>query len=449
MKIYKAEAEIAHLIKNNSTALFAPVVSLENKVSDEKHKKVMAAFSLDKNFDVYFINSILASVGKNQNDDVFLPSELWAAKDTPVYKQFNYMHNEKDIIGCIIKSGAVDKNGNPIIDDAKASEVNDIITQAVIWTYWDDPELSSRMENILQRIEANELFVSMECLFREFDYQLSNAEETKIVQRSDDTAFLSKSLKIYGGDGKYENYEVSRVLRNYVFSGKGLVDNPANPRSVIDFTVSTASNNQENIMNLDELQAELDKTKAELKKTNDEFAAFKKSQAEDESHKAEVDGLNKQIAELKRVIEEYSTKFDSAKASASDKLKEVSDLYEAVKAENESLKAEAVKSARIAKLVAVKVSEDRALEICETFAGVNDAQFDELVKTYAALSEKQSSSLDFDNVDAKKMEDKEESEAESMEDEDEMDKSKCSEADNKFKSIAAEIGEILSLKTKE
>jgi len=442
MKIFKAEAEIADLIKNNSTAVYAPIISLQNKdeISADR-KKVLAAFSLDKNFDVYFINSILASVGVNKNDDVFLASELWAAKDTPVYKQFNYMHNEKDIIGCIIKSAAVDSNGQPIVDASKANEINDVITQAVIWTYWDDPQLSKRMSEIIQRIEANELFVSMECLFHEFDYQLTNASETKIVNRNNDTAFLSKHLKVYGGSGEYDGYEVSRVLRNYVFSGKGLVDNPANPRSVIDFTVTKASN-QENIMTLDELQAELDRTKAELKNVNDEFAAFKTAQASDADHKAEVDGLNKQIAELKRVIDEYQDKFDTAKAEATSKVDEVVKLYEAAKAENVELKTEAVKAARIAKLIAVKVSEDRASEICATFAGVSDEQFDELVKTYAALS-KQSAAPNFDKVEA---EQDESSEAESKKDDKEMEES---EAETKCKSIAAEIGEILSLNTKE
>ena len=74
----------------------------------------------------------------------------------------------------------------------------------------------------------------MECLFPDFDYALANENgETKIVKRDEESAFLTKHLRSYGGDGKYEDYKVGRLLRNLSFSGKGLVSKPANPRSVI------------------------------------------------------------------------------------------------------------------------------------------------------------------------------------------------------------------------
>jgi hypothetical protein len=57
--------------------------------------------------------------------------------------------------------------------------------------------------------------------------------ETKIVKRNEASAFLTKHLRSYGGDGIYEDYKVGRLLRNLSFSGKGLVSKPANPRSVI------------------------------------------------------------------------------------------------------------------------------------------------------------------------------------------------------------------------
>jgi hypothetical protein len=44
---------------------------------------------------------------------------------------------------------------------------------------------------------------------------------------------LTKHLRAYGGTGEYENYKVGRSLRGISFSGKGLVNKPANPRSII------------------------------------------------------------------------------------------------------------------------------------------------------------------------------------------------------------------------
>jgi len=64
--------------------------------------------------DLAYIQSILVSAGWNLNDDVFLPDEMWAARATPVHKPINVEHNETKIIGHMIQSQAVDKQGNVI-----------------------------------------------------------------------------------------------------------------------------------------------------------------------------------------------------------------------------------------------------------------------------------------------------------------------------------------------
>ena len=75
----------------------------------------------------------------------------------------------------------------------------------------------------------------MECFFKGFDYGLINkgTGEYKVLARDNNTAYLSKYLRAYGGLGEHDNYRVGRVLRNITFSGKGYVDNPANPDSII------------------------------------------------------------------------------------------------------------------------------------------------------------------------------------------------------------------------
>ena len=110
----------------------------------------------------------------------------------------------------------------------------DIVTSAVLYNSWSNPELQLRMNTLVAEIEEGKWFVSMECLFNDFDYAVITPEgQEKVISRDEASAFLSKHLRAYGGTGEYEGYKVGRMLKNIAFSGKGLVDNPANPKSVI------------------------------------------------------------------------------------------------------------------------------------------------------------------------------------------------------------------------
>ena len=61
--------------------------------------------------------------------------------------------------------------------------------------------------------------------------------------------FLHKHLRAYGGKGGYEDHKIGRLLRNIVFSGKGFVNKPANPDSVIfDKNQLTEFNNVSNFI---------------------------------------------------------------------------------------------------------------------------------------------------------------------------------------------------------
>ena len=143
------------------------------------------------------------------------------------------MHNENDIIGHITGSYVVDRDGNPIDDDTQPDDF-DIITEAVLYNSWTDPENRQRMNQIIAEIEEGKWFVSMECLFAGFDYALLDGSgNAKLLERNEGSAFLTKHLRAYGGNGEYEGYKIGRSLRQISFSGKGLVSKPANPRSVI------------------------------------------------------------------------------------------------------------------------------------------------------------------------------------------------------------------------
>ena len=243
--IYQQEVRdgLEEAISNSSIACCAvaePDVKPSHEIIEKLQKQIAhencdeALAENKEQIDLFYLKSILVSTGWNKNDDVFDPQELWDARTTPEDKPFNFMHNEKDIIGHITANEVVDFDGNPIPEDAEVPNQFNILTSAVIYTEWSDPEQRQRMHKIISEIEDNKWFVSMECLFPNFDYALATDDGImKVIPRNEASAFLTKYLRSYGGNGKYQNYRVGRLLRTLSFSGKGLVSKPANPRSVI------------------------------------------------------------------------------------------------------------------------------------------------------------------------------------------------------------------------
>ena len=91
---------------------------------------------------------------------IFDLNETWGAKDSPVDKQFNFMHDESDIIGHITGSVVLDSDGNEI-DDISNIDKFDIATSAVLYNSWTTPELRERMSKLIAEIEEGKWFVSM------------------------------------------------------------------------------------------------------------------------------------------------------------------------------------------------------------------------------------------------------------------------------------------------
>lgn len=250
MKIYPQEISdgVADLVQSSaSLAYCAPAILCAGGDAETIAfaEKVKAESANPKQLDLYYIKSILVSTGWNKNDDVFTPEATFAARNTPEDKQFNFMHNENDIIGHITGSYVVDKEGNKV-EAEEAPKDFDIISEAVLYNSWTDPENRERMKQIIAEIEDGKWFVSMECLFAGFDYALTDEYgKASILHRNEGSAFLTKHLRAYGGTGEYEGRKIGRSLQNISFSGKGLVSKPANPRSVI-LDASRASSNSVN-----------------------------------------------------------------------------------------------------------------------------------------------------------------------------------------------------------
>ena len=125
MKIYASEKEagLEEAIKANASVAYSSPVAfyIPNKEQKESIKNLVVADEKatsenKEQFDLYYLSSILVSTGWNKNDDVFDLQEAWRAKDSPVDKQFNFMHNEADIIGHVTGSVVLDQVGNEIED---------------------------------------------------------------------------------------------------------------------------------------------------------------------------------------------------------------------------------------------------------------------------------------------------------------------------------------------
>jgi len=254
MQIYKSEIMdgISELVRSESSIAYCSQVSLTQELPSLSSIITKLQASSNRNqIDLHYIKSVLVSTGWNKNDDVFAPEQTWAARNTPEDKQFNFMHNENDIIGHITGSYVIDGNGSKLEADSKeVPQQFDIITEAVLYNSWSNPENKERMQKIISEIEEGKWFVSMECLFSGFDYAVVNPNgDNKVIARNEDSAFLTKHLRAYGGTGEYEGYKIGRSLRDISFSGKGLVSKPANPRSIILDSSKAFSTNEQNDFN--------------------------------------------------------------------------------------------------------------------------------------------------------------------------------------------------------
>ena len=366
--------------------------------------KLLAAKSQGKSnlnqVDLYYLNSVLVSTGWNKNDDVFDIAETWAARNTPEDKQFNFMHDESDIIGHITANVVTDFEGNVISDDqTEVPESFNIVTSAVLYNSWSDPELKERMERLIAEIEDGKWFVSMECLFNNFDYAVVSPEgNNQIVQRDEASAFLTKHLRAYGGTGEYEGYKVGRMLRNISFSGKGLVNNPANPRSIIlsnttnpfqnsKATLISDTNIKEINMSDDSLRTQVDELKAELAGAREAAESAKKEilAKQEEEVKAQVEAFEATISEkdeaaaaLEAQLTEATEKTEALEAEVTQKQEELTEALAKIEAHEVEIKLAARKAAL------VEAGAEEVEEIIEKFASADDEMFDEIVALLTA-----------------------------------------------------------------
>ncbi|NBU33415.1 hypothetical protein EBZ38_09360 [bacterium] len=239
MHIFKQEQldGLAQVITAQASITCASLAQPSDLKMSSKVKEIKSIAGLEDK-DLYYVQSILVTSSWNKNDDIFDKEEVWKARSTPSHKPTNLEHDEHTIIGHITANWPMTDDGMLISDDTPVENLPikyHILTGSVIYTGFSDPVLRDRAAKLIAEIENGNKYVSMECYFRGFDYGLLDQATGKyqILSRGEETAHLTKYLRAYGGTGEHQNYKIGRVLRDITFSGKGFVDKPANPESII------------------------------------------------------------------------------------------------------------------------------------------------------------------------------------------------------------------------
>lgn len=380
--IYKAEREagLAKAIQANASISYVTQLQ-DTKLSQEVVSEFLSSVAHETEdsqdqFDLFYLNTILVTVGWNKNDDVFPADETWAARYTPIHKQFNLEHDQSKIIGHMTTAKAVNEDFTLIDEDISVDELPTkfhIMTGAVIYKTLADEEAQANINKIIEEIEAGEWYVSMECLFRGFDYALTaSTGEQRFLSRNDQTAFLTKHLRVYGGSGKYEDFTLGRALKNITFSGKGLVRKPANPESIIlfnngvkNFNASYASlgyiTSSDNLIPTkgNDIMAENESTEL-----TDKISALEteKTVSADKISKLEIE-----VNDLKAQNADLQTKLTEAEAQVA------------------ATKAEKLIRERTESLIKKSFAPEKAAELVKVFADKNDEEFTAIADLFAPV----------------------------------------------------------------
>ena len=413
ISVYKVEISdgISELIQNTSSIAYCSKVSKSKDIDKINVDKILEKSNANiGDYDLYYIDSILVSTGQNSNDDVFDPVITWGARKTPIDKQLNFMHNESCILGHIISSTVVDRSGEVIPDNSPIDDIPnnyDIITGSVLYRIWSKDENKELINNVIEKIENSEIFVSMECLFKDFDYALtSESNEQIIISRNKETAFLTKYLKSYGGDGVYKNSRIGRLLKSFVFSGKGLVDKPANSRSIIfndtkPFNHKTVAYSyfKEEINNMADEKKETDELKSVIAKLEADMVIVKKDLEASNASVSLMATTNTTITtERDNLISDkilLTKELDTLNAS----LTETKKTLDKTVTDLSIVKAEKIKVERISKLVASNIEKVDADKIVAKWSTLTDEQFEEIVKLHAAKKSVEKDDKDDDDAD--------------------------------------------------
>lgn len=370
---------------------------------------------------LFHMQDILVTTGDNKNTDYFDRVETWNARATPEDKPLNFEHDEFKIIGHITETQVVDENYEVIPDDTAVEDLPakfHILNGSVIYAFWSDDDQQTLIDTTIEEIKAGEWFVSMEAAFRGFDYVVADPEGNKrVVARDENSAWLTKHLRQYGGDGVFvdkatgSEYKIFRLLKNIVFSGKGLVRRPANPESVIltevqksdakvvppvedlgYVTVGTINGLTSIAMESNKMpdvnpEVKLLQDRVAALETENKGLATKLAEKDGEATQAKISTLESDLTAKATENGQLQTQVDALKESVADltkRLEAAESAKSSVESELAKVKAEQVKASRLATLIEKGADKVKAESLVAKFSNLTDEQFVEMVEVLSA-----------------------------------------------------------------
>jgi hypothetical protein len=185
--------------------------------------------------DLQYITAIFVSSGMNKNGAVFLGSELVKAAASIKDKAVDVEHVEREIIGQITGSAYVTKEGRPLDLAVVKRELSyedmdildmDVAISAIVH--------KARFPELSDEIFGGQWMVSMEAFYRDYDVKVGDL----IIPRAQAEELgydklIGSVVRLRDGNKEKGYHLVGRILRDIIFSGVGIVKNPANERSVI------------------------------------------------------------------------------------------------------------------------------------------------------------------------------------------------------------------------
>lgn len=231
-----------------------------NEPTDDLKNEVASIVNFPKNKtpDMLFFSGIFVSSGENLNKAYFKSSELVKSAYTIDNKPLDIEHEEDQIVGHIYSSKFIDGSGSVLdlqelasMSESEIENVNiDVMIAGILY--------KSRFPELAEEVKNGKWKLSMETYFQDYDIKIGDvvmskkeAESMGLVGMSSN--ILGKIVKIIKSGKELAHGEVVRVLKGLLFSGCGLVKNPANPKSVILETAKKNSNDskEEIIIDLD------------------------------------------------------------------------------------------------------------------------------------------------------------------------------------------------------
>ena len=192
----------------------------------------------EKQPDLGYLSAVLVSTGTNLNGAHFMGSELVQSADTVTNKALDLEHVESEILGFISSSAFTTKDHEPLdLQELAKLETASLDTKDM-HIHIGCVMFKARFPEIYKDIKANKYAVSMECYYKNYDIKVGDViipKEAAMAAGIDitDDSLYGKSAKIVKDGKEIAAGKLVRVLRGICFSGVGIVENPANPASVI------------------------------------------------------------------------------------------------------------------------------------------------------------------------------------------------------------------------